>query len=405
VTTLWPRVAFFADSFYGVDGVATTSRNLVEEARRQCLPLMVVRAGDKYLRHKEGSVEVVELMRGPFSFDLDLGLRFDLLFSRYFNKVVEQVRDFHAEVVHITGPGDVGITGARVAHALKLPLVASWHTNLHEFAARRIGKLCWPLPEKQKESIASLTERYVLKACMRFYKLARVVMAPNQDQARQLGLLTGKPVFPMQRGVDSALFSPVKRDVDDGVFRLGFVGRLRPEKNVRFLARIEQALIERGLRDFRFLIVGDGCERPWLERTMHYADFTGVLRGESLACTYANMDLFLFPSETDTFGNVILEAMASGAPTIVTAKGGPKYLVQNGVTGFVANDEDDFIARVILLMTEPELHTCLTYACRDWARSRSWAKMLEEVCEAYRASLRQEAPVPAAPVALATHLT
>lgn len=405
MTTPWPRAAFFADSYYGVDGVATTSRNLVEEARRQGLPFMIVRAGDKSRRSKEGSVEVVELARGPVSFNIDLGLRFDLLFSRHFKKVVKNVRDFGAEVVHITGPGDIGITGARVAHALKLSLVASWHTNLHEFAAHRIQRLCWPLPEKHQRDIARMTERFVLSGCLRFYKLAHVILAPNQDQIRQLGSLTGKPVLPMRRGVDATLFSPVRRDVQDSVFRLGFVGRLRPEKNVRFLARIERALIERGMTNIRFLIVGDGSERLWLERNMRHAEFTGVLRGQSLARAYANMDLFLFPSETDTFGNVILEAMASGVPAIVTAKGGPKYLVQNCATGFVAENEDDFIAKAILMMTSPELHLRLTYACRDWARSRSWGQMLEDVREAYQACLCQRAPARACSVALAAHST
>src|SRR5262249_925758 len=150
---------------------------------------------------------------------------------------------------------------------------------------------------------------------------------------------TGKPTFLMRRGVDTTLFSPTKRDVRDGTFRFGFVGRLSIEKNVRLLARLEQALLGSGHTHFRFLIVGDGRERSWLERQMRWAEFPGTLHGESLARAYANMDLLVFPSETDTFGNVVQEALASGTPALVSSYGGPKFIVRPGISGFVASSE------------------------------------------------------------------
>src|SRR5260370_38854670 len=135
----------------------------------------------------------------------------------------------------------------------------------------------------------------------------------------------------MQRGVETDLFSPAKRDRTGGPFTLGFVGRLQIEKNVRFLATIEKALQKAGQTDYRFLIVGDGSEREWLMANLRQADFPGVLTGEALARAYANMDLFVFPSYTDTFGNVILEAKPSGVPAGGTAGGGPKFRGESGV--------------------------------------------------------------------------
>src|SRR6185295_17172441 len=102
---------------------------------------------------------------------------------------------------------------------------------------------------------------------------------------------------------------------------------------------------------------------------------------------YANMDLFVFPSETDTFGNVVSEAMASGTPVVVTSKGGPKYQVQNGVTGFVATCPQDFFSSVKWLMKNPEHHRRFREACRAWASGRSWDAVLEDLMEAYHASL------------------
>ena len=206
----------------------------------------------------------------------------------------------------------------------------------------------------------------------------------------------------MRRGIDSVLFSPTKRDACDGIFRLGYVGRLCPEKNVRFLVDLERVLSEHGFQKYRFLIVGDGSERAWLERNLLRADFTGELHGELLAQAYANMDLFVFPSETDTHGNVVGEAMASGTPIIVTSKGGPKYQVQNGRTGFVAADERDFLSKVRFLMTNPERHRQLREACRACAMGRSWDSVLDDLLEAYQASLPCAAKDQFAPLRIAS---
>lgn len=180
-------------------------------------------------------------------------------------------------------------------------------------------------------------------------------------------------------------FAPVKRAADDGTFRLGFVGRLRPEKNLRFLAKVEDFLRGEGLGNYRFLIVGDGSERAWLQRRLLRAEFTGELYGESLARAYADMDLFLFPSETDTYGNAILEAMASGTPAVVTSHGGPKFLLQDGVTGFVAADDRDFLRKVKLAMASPELLRSMRQACRREAIRRSWDLVLGDLHRAHSA--------------------
>jgi hypothetical protein len=154
-----------------------------------------------------------------------------------------------------------------------------------------------------------------LWAALQFYRLPTVLLAPNLELVELLHHQTGKPTFLMRRGVDTTLFSRAKRGVADGTFRFGFVGRLSSEKNVRLLPRLEQALLAAGHTQVRFLIVGDGRERPWLEQHMTHADFTGVLHGESLARAYANMDLLVFPSEPrDTEPGQRL-SVASSTPT------------------------------------------------------------------------------------------
>jgi glycosyltransferase involved in cell wall biosynthesis len=209
------------------------------------------------------------------------------------------------------------------------------------------------------------------------------VLAPNQELIDILAKRNDRKVFLMSRGVDTEEFSPARRTSEDNVFRLGFVGRLRAEKNVRMLADLEKKLLAAGETNFKFLIVGEGNERKWLEKNLQRAEFTGFLDGKRLAEAYANMDVFVFPSESDTFGNVIQEANASGVPAIVTGCGGPKFIVRHDETGFVAENFDDFVKFSLLLMSDPEKLAKMKSAAREFARSRSWSAVFESVYRSY----------------------
>ena len=379
-----PRIAFFTDCYHEVNGVAHTSRQFEAFARRRELPFLCVRAGESTFHRQDATISTLELRRGPVRLRLDRDLTFDLLLWRHTEVVECVVKDFEPDLIHITGPGDIGQLGAYIAHRLRIPLVASWHTNLHEFGAHRLGTLLSFLPPNWRADLTRVVESQILRGVLRFYRIARVLMAPNEDLTDMLELSTGRPTYLMRRGVDTELFSPYRRDLDDGVFRLGFVGRLTPEKNVRLLARVERELLDAGLTNFRFLIVGEGSERVWLERNLQHCEFTGVLKGIELARAYANMDLFLFPSRADAFGNVVLEAMASGVPAVVTNEGGPKFLLQHGVSGYVAIDDGDFAAAAVEMMSHPERCSAMREEARRQASAAaSWDSVWERVYDAY----------------------
>jgi len=237
---------------------------------------------------------------------------------------------------------------------------------------------------------------------IRFYKLASATLAPTPSQVEWLQRATGHPSFLMPRGVDTERFSPRHRTVNDTTLRLGFVGRVTPEKNVRFLIDIEKALLAAGHRDFLICVVGDGSEREWLEHNLKHGVFTGVLRDEKLATAYANLDLFVFPSRTDTFGNVILEAAASGVPAVVTSEGGPKDLVLHGLTGYVAHDDADFIAKVLELAADRGRLPQMGRAARDNASHSSWDAACEMIYKAYRHAVALNARIAAAGISSRT---
>jgi glycosyltransferase involved in cell wall biosynthesis len=213
--------------------------------------------------------------------------------------------------------------------------------------------------------------------------MAKMILAPNQELLDILIQGTGREGRLMLRGVDTNFYSPDKRTVNDGIFRFGYVGRLRPEKNLRLLAKVENSLLEKGKENFKFVIVGEGSEREWLAENMKTAELTGFLEGEALAQAFANLDVFLFPSETDTFGNVVQEANASGVPAIVTSKGGPKFLIKHGKTGFVAKDENEFIELSMKIMEDSQMLSEMKKEARLHALSRSWESVFQSVYEAY----------------------
>jgi phosphatidylinositol alpha 1,6-mannosyltransferase len=386
---LVPRVAYLPDSFHEVNGVAHTSRNFVAYAERHELPFLCVRAGARGNASEQvGELRTLELGRSRSSVRMEKDLEFDTLFWRHAGAIRRELERFRPDVIHITGPSELGIFGAYFAWELGVPLAASWHTNVHEYAARRMGWLTRYLSESKTAATEGWVENGALWATSQFYKLAKVLFAPNDELCRMLKRTTGRPCYLMQRGVDTELFSPAHRtrDENDKTVVLGYVGRLSIEKNVALLARVERELAAMGVTGVRFLIVGHGSEETALRDELTQADFAGVLRGAALAEAYANMDVLVFPSHTDTFGNVVLEALASGVPAVVTDGGGPKYIVRDKETGFVTVD-DHFAESVAELVRDRVRLDGMRVRAREYALGCGWDAVFDRVYAGYGMAL------------------
>lgn len=373
-----PRIALFTDTFHEVNGVALTCRNFASYAARRGLPFLRVHPGTRTCVTHEEPQSVCELAASSLSLGFEADLQFDLLFLRHRKLLREALRRFRPDVIHVTAPGHCSILGLILAHEMNIPAAASWHTNIHQFGARRLAQCLSLFPRSLTDAIERRTESAILALAARYYRIARLLFAPNPELRQMLAARTGKPVFPMNRGVDLGLFrpQPTARTASQPL-TVGYVGRLTPEKNVRLLARLKAP---------RLLIVGQGSEAGWLRENIPHAEFTGVLRGEALARAYASMDIFAFPSSTDTYGNVVQEAKACGVPVVVTSGGGPKYLVDHGVDGMVAHDETEFIAAVSLLAQDASLRLRMSAAAAASAQSLSWDAVFDGVYDAYRST-------------------
>ena len=360
-----------------------TSNRLVNFAKQRNYPLICIHAGPRTEAKDEGSIRHLSLKRSPLAIPMDETLKYDPLFQRHVTRVRKELEKFKPDVIHITGLNDVSIIGAYLAWKLKIAMTASWHTNLHEFAAQRLRTRFGFMPASVTEGVAGFAQKHILRGALLYYKMPQRILAPNQELRDILVNGTGRKANLMARGVDTTIFSPSNRTVNDGILRFGYVGRLRAEKNVRLLAELEKRLLESGRTGFKFLIVGEGSEREYLEQYMKTAEFTGFLQGKELSEAYANMDIFIFPSETDAYGNVPQEAMASGVPAIVSDQGGPRFFVTNGQNGFVASGIDDFVRYSTELIDNPDTLAEMKKASIVYAATKSWDSVFETVYATY----------------------
>jgi phosphatidylinositol alpha 1,6-mannosyltransferase len=379
-----PRVAFFPDSFHEVNGVAHTSRNFQAYAERHSLPFLCVRAAATSRRTSSVREEftdticTLELPRSRASVPVEKDLSFDASFGRHAKRVDNALHRFRPDLIHCTGPSELGLLAAYFAEKYSIPLAASWHTNVHEYAGTRLPR---PL-----QRLAPFAESITLKSLLLLYRRAQVLFAPNRKLCAMLSRATGRACHLMQRGVDTQLFTPAHqtRPQDPPAWNLGFVGRLSKEKNVLLLPLLQRELDRLGVRG-SFTVIGHGAEEAALRQSLPTATFPGVLHGVQLAQAYANMDLFIFPSHTDTFGNVVLEALASGVPAVVTPDGGPATIVSEQ-TGAVATD-DAFASTITALLNDPARLHSMRQSARAYALTCTWDAVFDRVYAAYESIL------------------
>jgi phosphatidylinositol alpha 1,6-mannosyltransferase len=305
-------------------------------------------------------------------------------------EVLARVEADRPDVVHVATPGPVGVCGLICARLLGIPLVGSYHTELGPYALHLTRDLL----------VAQVVDFWVDW----FYRQCRVVLAPTQAAAAALearGLARDVAVW--GRGVDTELFTPVRRDetlctrlLAGGDALLLSVGRISDEKRLRILLDAFGLVRDRD-PGVRLAVVGEGPARAALEQSAPAGvSFLGELRGESLADVYAAADVFCFPSTTDTFGQVLLEAAASGLPVVAAATPGARELVRDGSTGLLfAPDDAGALARALgSLVADEARRRSYGAAARAAARGRTWQRSYDELRSAYRRALGPAAPSP-----------
>lgn len=349
-----------------VNGVSTTLGRLVDSLRERGHRVVITCPRGSRPRDLEEGSEVPGLSM-PFYREVRVGLPRKRAF-------LEEWGEDPPDLVHVATEGPLGSSALAAAEALSLPVTSSLHTNFHTYArSYRVGWLTAP----------------VMRYLRRFHNRTATTFIPTRQQATELAPMGFERLEVLGRGVDTHLFHPRRRDpslrrawgVGDGTPVLLYVGRLAAEKNLDLLVAAVKRAREIDPATVA-VIVGDGPERVRLERALPEAVFAGVRRGKDLARHYASADGFVFPSRTETFGNVLLEAMASGLTCLSFDYAAGRLLIEPGVSGWLAplDDEPRFLDLVPALLTADG-------ARRERARQTACRHGWGEVIDAFESRL------------------
>jgi glycosyltransferase involved in cell wall biosynthesis len=365
------RVALVTENFLPkLDGVTRTLAMLLEHLQHHGHQAMVIGPEGTPRRYAGARVFGARGIALPFYPELRLCLP-EPVFER-------RLMLFHPDLIHVVDPVILGAAGITWGQRLGVPVVSSYHTNLAAYCSYfRLGMLFEP---------TWLYRRYLHNQCAR-------TLCPSPSTRAELIKRGFTEVGVWPRGVDTQLFSPERRSLAwrsrmtncrDRTIIL-YVGRLSHEKNLMSLVSSYLAVETPGTQ---LVLVGDGPARPDLERALagHNATCTGYLSGEALAEAYASADIFAFPSTTETFGQVVLEAMASHLPVVAFDAEGVRDQIRHGETGFLApiGDAKAFTEALGILVNAPELRQCLGAEARRLATQRSWESAMEGLLDTYR---------------------
>lgn len=335
-----------------VNGVALTVQGLENGLRARGHEVGVVRprqASDTAALAHEVLVRGAPLPRYP-------GLRFGLPATR---KLTAAWREATPDAIYVATEGPLGWSALRAAKRLGIPAATGFHTRFDEYM-RNYG--------------AAFLQQTALRWMRRFHNKGEATLVPTRELAQFLQSQGFDNVVRLPRAVDTLLFDPAKRDealreswgVDRDGLAVIYLGRIAAEKNLDLAVRAFREL-QKTQPQARFVWVGDGPSREKLAQEHPDFVFCGVQRGASVARHFASGDLFVFPSHSETFGNVTLEAMASGLPTVAFDYGAAREYLRHGVHGAAIRDGDDdgFVQACVDLGNDRDARSAMGAAARQ----------------------------------------
>lgn len=375
------RILLASESLGPINGVSRTTTNLIQYLRANGVQMKLV--APHYVGERSRPAPPVGPIRRlggvPLPYSPELSIAYPFRLDRI-------AASFKPDLVYLASPASVGFQVMLQLRCMATPppVIANFQTDLSAYA-----EILFPPPlDRYAVWLLQIVQGYLFS----FPSVIHVFYpsAPVHRYLAEAGVEKSKLVH-LGRGVDTELFTPARSDdgwrrrelAPNGEIVLCCVGRLAPEKGFPFLARVARALMERGFA-FRLLIVG-GNRNPSVEKEVRSAFapvgdrvlFTGFLEGESLARAYASADLFVHCSVTETFGLVVLEAMACGLPVVARDAGGPSEIVVDGKTGFLTppDDLEAMVNKTLLLASNAKLRSQMADASREQALKTTWDRI------------------------------
>jgi glycosyltransferase involved in cell wall biosynthesis len=378
------RILLFTDTLADINGVARFLRDMADDARRRHHPLMILTSTRFDVARQPAIRNLPPRLRTPMP-----GYRMLDLVIPPVARMLALAREFSPDVVHVSTPGPVGLTGRWIARRLGIPFAGTWHTDFPAYVEHLLG---------------SRTLAHAARGYLRWFYAPFNLLLLRSEAA--LGTLGDPPIYrgPVEvipPGVCTRTFHPRAPDeslagrlaLAPGAMRVLYVGRVSVEKNLPFLVRVWKEVDARlSPRPVELVVVGDGPYHEPMRRALAGArvKFLGMRTGEELARIYTLCDLFVFPSTTDTLGQVVLEAQASALPAIVSDRGGPASVVRHNETGLVlrADDLPAWVDAVVRLGSDEALRRRLGAAGAERAKSLGVERMFDAFRESHARLVR-----------------
>lgn len=372
------KIAFFTDTFDpDINGVARTLKRLTDYLSKQNIEFKV------FAPKSEGKEYVANHIHRFKSLSFFLYPECRLAFPN-FVQIKAELQDFEPDLIHVATPFNIGLCGVYYAKKFNIPLVGSYHTDFDNY-----------LQFYNLEFLSKILWRYMNW----FHKPFKKLFVPSMDTLNVLKRHGFTNMEIWSRGVDCDLYHPFH---DKLVVRekygirkkyiLTYVGRLAPEKDVSTLMNVAKSIPEPLNEQIQWLIAGDGPLREEIERDApDNMLFTGYLTGTDLAEVYSASDLFVFPSPTETFGNVVIESLASGTPVIAANAGGVKNIITSGNNGILCEPGtvEDFIAPILQLLNSDSLRKQMGLEGRKYAVTQNWDNIFDRLVLQYSLVLQQ----------------
>lgn len=376
------RVAIFTGNYNHIrDGVSLTLNRLVAHLEKRNVPVIVYgpTSDEPAIQHNGEFISVPSIpMPGRPEYRVTIGFP---------QEAQKRLREFDPTLIHIATPDLLGFRSMRFAQMNKIQIVSSYHTHFTSY-----------LKYYNMEMLEVLGWKYLSW----FYSQCKHIYVPSSsmaDELREHQIGDGLRIW--ARGVDVDLFSPVRRSmlwrqkmgIEDDQVVVTFVSRLVWEKDLQTVVDTLKKLYPK-YPNLKVMIVGDGPAKNELMHMMPQAVFTGFLSGEELATAYASSDIFFFPSDTETFGNVTLEAMSSGVPSVVADATGSKSLVEHGVNGLLCPPKKTvlFAEAIGQLVEDHTTRLKMSEVARQKALPYSWDKVNDGLLSNYYEALAQPIP-------------
>ncbi|WP_404458257.1 glycosyltransferase family 4 protein [Oceanobacillus kapialis] len=375
------RIAIFSDTYAPeINGVALTLRRYTDYLEKQGIEYQVF--APTVNAQTPGFPQVERLTSIPFLLYRDL--RFALPNTTQIKNVLHK---FQPTLIHIATPFNVGLYGLQYGKKHNIPMIASYHTHFDNYL---------------DYYSLSFLKKWLWKYMYWFHRPFEKVYVPTISTKEKL---LAKQLHPdigvWGRGVDRRVFSPAKRTPDffknhygiQGKKIILYVGRMSPEKDIDIVLDTYYSLPDHVKEDTHLVMVGDGpLYKSLSEQHQENITWTGFLEGEQLARVYASSDVFLFPSPTETFGNVVLEALASGLPVIGANEGGVKNLVANGKSGFLCEpgNRNAFAQKTTKLLEDQALRDSFSAEALAFAETLSWDEIFGQFVGSFYEVLRRK---------------